>query len=433
MSAINRLWSWQRFGWLLLLLAISLALLVGIFVLVSSSYFLQLLYFGFLDHTHRNASVSLASFTLISLGLLTALGVIAVVVGAFLAVINPAFRKHTRTASIMASAFVLFGCAVVTVVVIVRSKPEREIPVGRPAWTANLDSIPTDANTFAATRLMVFPNAEHLVIASASEIRTLDTSSGKIIAERQVEGREPYVFASPEGNVILSSGGQLQLLAPDLHALNISFSLLSGEANRVSPSGARIAWQRYSKDPPKTIFLDTKSFKPAETFTSCIVEAMNDHFVANSVVLVDEGNVPAINICEPGSATHIFYRGPLQPYYFFYLNNEVMLMINGNRLRVIDSKGKLMGEDEWPGEEVNFAGASRDGRRFAIATERLGFGDPAYINRESIIIYDTSTIQPVEAIHSDRVPYLQSLSAFSPDGKAFATGSNPTISYFRLP
>lgn len=417
---------------MLLLLVIPVAFCVGVFILFLSTYLIQILYFDFLDHMHRYAPRTVASFVLLSSGTSAALLVVAIIIGAVLAAISPGVRRHTRTASAVLVGGFLVACLGIAMFVVARSRPNRKIATAKPVWIAKLDSIPSHSNTFAATRRMVFPDIEHLVIASASELRTLDTRSGEVIAERQV-GREPYIFASSGGKVVLSAGGQLQLLSPQLTPLNISFPLTGGEANEVSPSGARIAWQRFSKDPPKTIFLDTESLKTAETFASCHVETMSDHLVAESVVLVNEGSQPAINVCEPGVAEHILYRGPNQPSYSFYLNNKAMLMIVGDHLKVIDSEGRLLGEDEWPGEEIGFAGVSRDGSRFAIATERWGFGDPAHINRESIVVYDASTFRALLEIPSEYAPYLQSLSAFTADGKAFAIGSGSDVRYFHIP
>ena len=76
---------------------------------------------------------------------------------------------------------------------------------------------------------------------------------------------------------------------------------------------------------------------------------------------------------------------------------------------------------------------SRDGARFAIATERWGFGDPAYINKESVVAYETSSVRPVMTIESEHPPSLQSASALSPNGNAIAIGAGSGISYFRVP
>jgi hypothetical protein len=428
----QKFWRWRSLRWLVLLLVVPPALCGGIFGLYLTTYYLHSLYFDWLDHSHRYALRS-ASSAVFWLSFSVAFLFVVAILGLGLAAISPGFRRRARTASIVLIGAFLLACLGCSAFVVIRSKPDRQIATAKAVWAANLGSIPSDSNTFAATRLMVFPDARDLVIASPGRLRTLDTRTGEVIANWQFEGQNPYVFASSSGKVVLSAGGELRLLSSHLIPSKISFPVTDGEANRASPSGARIAWQRFSQDPPKTIFLNTDSLRPEETFASCRVETMSDRLVAESVILVNQRSEPAINVCEPGAAEHILYRGSNQPYYSFYLNNELMLMIKGDRLELIDSQGKLLGEDEWPGEELGFAGVSRDGSRFAIATERWGIGDPARINRESIVIYDTSTIRPVLAIHSERVPYLQSLSALSPDGKAIAVSSGSSVRYFRLP
>jgi hypothetical protein len=215
-NRIAGLWRWQNLRWTLLLLAIPAALCFGILFLYLSSYLFQFLYFDWLDDTHRYAPRAVASHALLLLGLSLALLVVAVILGAVLAAISPAFRQRTRTTSTLLVGAFLTGCLGVAIFVIVRSKPDRKIATAKAIWVAHLDSIPSDSNTFAATRLMVFPDVNHLVIASAGELRTLDTRSGEVIARRQVEGREPYIFASPGGRIVLSAGGQLQLFSSEL-------------------------------------------------------------------------------------------------------------------------------------------------------------------------------------------------------------------------
>jgi hypothetical protein len=178
--------------------------------------------------------------------------------------------------------------------------------------------------------------------------------------------------------------------------------------------------------------LDTESLKIVGAFGDCNVETISDNSIADSVVLVKDGDTPVIQVCGASNNEHILYRGPHQPYYFFYLDNETMLLINGNRLTLLDSQGKVRGTDYWPGEDVNFAGVSRDGSRFAIAIARWGFGDPAYINREMIIVYDTATMRPVAQLRSEPTPAMQSWSALSPNGKDLAVASGRTVTYFHI-
>lgn len=424
---------WQRLRWLVLLPALLVAILVGAFTLYVSTVLLQSLYFGFLDATGRLASRHVASLATLSFSAILALLVVASILGSVLALISPEFRRKKRTI-----AYVVFGVfltANLGVVggVVARSHPERKLPKISATWMIHHSEVPPDINTFAATRVMVFPDQSHLVLESGGTLSDWNAQTAQSVATASVGGFQPFIFATSNGDILVSAGGRLRLLSSLLKPLDISFDLTGGEANRVSPSGARIGWQRFSRNPPKTIFLDTRSLKPRETFASCNIEAMSDKVVDESVVLVNEHSTPAIDVCEPGNSTHPFYRGPFQPFYYFYLTNQVMLILSGDHLKLIDQRGAMLGEDDWSGEDVNFAGVSRDGSRFAIATERSGFGDPPLINKETFVVYETSTASPICEIDSPYPPSLQSPSALSPDGKAFAIWNGSEIRYFRLP
>jgi len=424
---------WQRLRWLLLLPAFLVAVLIGIFVLYISTALLQPFYFGFLDTMGRFASRQVASLSTLSSSAIFALLAVALILETVLALISTGFRRKTRV--IVAVSFGVFLAANLGVVVgiLARSHPERRVPTVSATWKTDWLNVASDVNTFAATRVMAFPDDSHLVLESGAKLNALDTQTGQFVAKADIEGRQPFIFASSHGNVVVSAGGRLQLFSAQLRPLNISFEVTGGEANHVSPSGARIGWQRFSKSPPKTVFLDTESLKPKETFDSCNIEAMSDHAVAESVILMKENRTPAINVCEPGNSVYAFYRGPFQPFYYFYLNNEVMLILSGPHLKVVNRQGAVLGEDDWPGGDVNFAGVSRDGSRFAIATERWGFGDPSSINKESFVVYETSSVRPIGKVQSPYPPYLQSPSALSPDGKAFAIWTGSEIRYYRLP
>ena len=424
---------WRRLRWLLLLPAILLAVLTGIIVLYISTALQQPFYFRFLDTTGRSASRQVASLSTASFSVIFALLAVASILGIVLAVISPGFRQKIRVIAAVLSGVFLAATLGVVIGVVARSHPEKMVPQVSATWITDQLKAQPDVNTFAATRVMVFPDDSRLVLESGGKLNALDTQTGQLVATADLAGFQPYIFASSNGNVVLSAGGRLQLFSAQLKPLNISFDLTGGEANRASPSGARIGWQRFSKDPSKTVFLDTESLKPKETFASCNIEAMSDQAVADSVVLVSEHSTPAINVCEPGNSTYVFYRGQFQPFSYFYLNNEVMLILSGSHLKVVNQQGAVLGEDDWPGEDVNFAGVSRDGSRFAIATERWGFGDPPFINKEAFIVYETSRVRPIVKIQSPYPPSLQSPSALSPDGKAFAVWTGSEVRYFHLP
>jgi hypothetical protein len=350
-----------------------------------------------------------------------------------LAAISPGVRRRSRSIFIFSAIGILACCALIAAVVLIASEPDRRIPFITPAWRVSLDGhLTAQNNYFAATRHLTVPDPFHVVLAAGGTLTSLDTHSGAILATKSVNGYDPLVFVSHSGKLLVSNGDELQLLSPDLKPLNISFPLPgSGAADHTSPFGARVSWQKFQKELPRTFLLDADSFKIVGEFGDCNVEAISDDSVAQSVVLVKEESTPAIEVCRPKGIDRILYRGPHQSHYFFYLDNETMLLINGTRIMLLDRQGAVRGTDSWP-DDVNFAGVSRDGSRFAIATGRWGFGDPAYLNRETIIVYDTATLRPIAQIRSSPTPEMQSWTALSEDGSALAMASGSSLSYFRI-
>jgi hypothetical protein len=417
-------WHWQYVRWIFLLPGLAVAFVVGLLALFFVSYLLQFPYFRLLDATHRHASSLGDSFVSLGLGGLAGLLVGSSICWASLVAISPGLLRKAKSAFKWAGAVILVWCLVVVAGVVQGSAPDREIPFATPEWTVKLPPIFTISPGLHTTHKMILPDANHVVVNTGNQLESFDIRSRRVVANRQVKGRDPQLFASSSGKVIVSTGDQLDRFSADLQPDGSSFPIVDGFAELASPSGARIAWQHYAKTPPKVTFVDTETLKTAETFATCNAGTMTDRSVAESVILVDEGSVPAINVCEPGTAQHILYRGDSGS--FVYLNNESMLMV-GNRLLLLDSAGRVRARDDWPKQQVEFAGASRDGSRFAIAIQRWGWGDPAKINKVTIVIYDTASFRPIARVASKWV------SVFSPDGKAVVASSGADISYIRLP
>jgi hypothetical protein len=424
---------WYHLRWLLLLPTLALSALVGAITLFFSVPLAQFPYFALLDAIHRHASRNVAGWAVLSIGGLGDVVVMSLPLVGVLAAISPGFRRRSRSIFTVSAIGVLACCALIAAAVLIASEPDRRIPLTTPTWRVSLDRDLTAQNTyFAATRHLAVPDPFHVVLAAGGTLTSLDAHSGATIGTKSVSGYDPLVFVSSSGKILVSNGDELQLLSPDLQPLNISFPLPgSGAADHISPSGARVSWQRFQKELPRTFLLDADSLKIVGEFGDCNVEAISDDSVAQSVVLVKEESTPAIEVCGPKGTDRVLYRGPHQSHYFFYLNNETMLLINGTGITLLDDQGVVRGTDSWP-EDVNFAGVSRDGSRFAIATARWGFGDPAYINRETIIVYDTATLRPIAQVRSEPTPEMQSWSALSQDGRALALASGKSLSYFRI-
>jgi hypothetical protein len=83
-------------------------------------------------------------------------------------------------------------------------------------------------------------------------------------------------------------------------------------------------------------------------------------------------------------------------------------------------------------EYGGFAGASRDGSRFAINSSGEE-GDPSFLIYEHFIIYDGNTAAPIAMVPIKNLPERQSWSAFSPDGKYFVVGNPNDLNMYQVP
>jgi len=115
------------------------------------------------------------------------------------------------------------------------------------------------------------------------------------------------------------------------------------------------------------------------------------------------------------------------------LNENRFFFAACTKFMVFDGLGNLVAQEDFVRPKVNFAAVSRNRRRFAVAVYVWGFGDPSYLEEESIVIYDVSSLQPIFGVRSSPLPKLQSWTALSPDGSLVAIGAEQTLRLFRLP
>jgi hypothetical protein len=113
------------------------------------------------------------------------------------------------------------------------------------------------------------------------------------------------------------------------------------------------------------------------------------------------------------------------------LTKQRTLNIENNALRITDPDGKSLAQRP-PVEYGGFAGASRDGSRFAIDSSDSE-GDPSFLIYEHLIVYDGNTAAPLAMVPIKNLPERQSWSALSPDGKYFVVGNPNDLSMYQLP
>jgi hypothetical protein len=106
------------------------------------------------------------------------------------------------------------------------------------------------------------------------------------------------------------------------------------------------------------------------------------------------------------------------------------VQLRQKHFQVVDSTGHVLSGGnlvEWGA----FAGASADGRRFAIQSSYLE-GDPDFVVYEYFTVYDAATGNALAMIHTKNLPARQSWSAFSSNGRYFAAGNPNKLTMYEL-
>jgi hypothetical protein len=114
----------------------------------------------------------------------------------------------------------------------------------------------------------------------------------------------------------------------------------------------------------------------------------------------------------------------------YLLGNNTVQLRQGH-FQVVDSTGHILSGGnllEWG----SFAGASADGRRFAIQSSYTE-GDPDFVVYEYFTIYDAANGHMLTTIHMKDLPARQSWSAFSPNGRYFVVGNPNKLTMYALP
>ena len=113
--------------------------------------------------------------------------------------------------------------------------------------------------------------------------------------------------------------------------------------------------------------------------------------------------------------------------------DDRVLVICANSFYVFATEGDLVASQVIVRPGVHFAAVSKDKRRFALSIYIWGFGDPSYLEEETIVVYDSETVRPIFSVKSNPLPEQQSWAALSPDGSLLAVGAKRTLKLFRLP
>lgn len=109
-----------------------------------------------------------------------------------------------------------------------------------------------------------------------------------------------------------------------------------------------------------------------------------------------------------------------------FLSEDRFVMIGCSILSVIGTDGHVLFSDSFADKGLgglHFGGRTSDGSKFVISVTSYRPGDPPSLTDEWLVIYDTEKQHATFALKSSLLPYQQSQTALSPDGKYLLVGS----------
>ena len=242
-------------------------------------------------------------------------------------------------------------------------------------------------------------------------------------------GLLPYLYATNDGHAILA-GSSLISLNPDLTPAGPTFNFEHGGIEYISPDGSTLAWETY----PGITLLNSHTLSPVGK----PLEQSGPTSVSAHGVLTDSdywyGDYPndkAFVTFSDEKGSHLLYHGACESRPQF-LNNDRVLLAACGHLRILNLEGKILSDSRLLGAQINFAGVSQNGMRFALSFSDQR-GDPPETLYEYFMIFDVATAQPISKIKMTDLPGFQSWSAFSADGRYFVVGGPDHLSLYQLP
>ena len=337
-------------------------------------------------------------------------GLLLVFVSGFLFALAVEMNATSRGISLVfrfASAVVLLALIGGGSILIAKSVPENRFPKVEegPVWTFDMASTGCHPawggpDSSAAANEIAFSTAEALGMAFETDAKplpnnkweykscifTINVKSGMQVAQISIDGNQPIIDGSLDGNFRVSAGGFWTTYTPELKQV--------GE-----PEGEK---------------------KPTEGWTAAKWHNFRSDL---SGKLWFEGD----------GGTKLLAQYPGGGVFIHPLGTERVLVTVGRQFSLFRSDGAQVSTESFTREGVKFAALSADHHRFAVAVYLWGVGDPSYLEEERIIVYDADTGKAIAAVPSEPLPRTQSWAALSPDGTLLAVGAQSTLRLFRLP
>jgi hypothetical protein len=308
-----------------------------------------------------------------------------------------------RLASSLALAALLAGGSFV----FAKSSPEKRFPTlsTRPLWTSAVASAGCQPawggpNSSAAANEIAFASDELLGMAFETNatplpnnkweykscVFTVAAATGAKIAQVSIDGGQPIINGSPDGQFRVLASGVWATYTADLKPI--------GEPKPLEKSNegwTAAKWRNFHSDSHGKLLFDSES------------------------------------------GTVVIAQFPGDMIYIHPLGSERVLVTGGRRFSLFRADGTLISTESFLREGVNFAALSVDHHRFAVAVYIWGVGDPSYLEEEKIVVYDADTGKAITSVLSDPLPQQQSWAALSPDGSLLAVGAQNSLRLFRLP
>ena len=303
-------------------------------------------------------------------------------------------------------------------------------------------------NSFSSTRRIVVSGTRVVVVCDGvlrrgdrgqltqmAHLITLNLKDGTVSEMRKMEA--PLVglrlFGTAAGQVILINGSDASVLNSDL-AETVARRKLDGRGvNHISPDGTVVGYEHEDG----VEMLDTRSLLPTGVE---LPEGTPDTITAHSAATrnretTGEKRHFRYGKIETQKTSESLYSGGCgQGFFPEYLRDDRMLLTCGSSFQVQNGTHVFFRE-RFFGRHVMFAGVSRGGERFAVATIGGLSLDPWVLTAEEVRVYDLNSQKAIAriAVPIKIVSGEQAWSALSARGDLIVIGGPSTLKLYRLP
>jgi hypothetical protein len=241
-------------------------------------------------------------------------------------------------------------------------------------------------------------------------------------------GSMPYLYATNTAHIVMGHF-DLTSLTPDLRELMPSLKSEGHRMEGISPDGSTLGWSGMGA----TELLDANTFLPREHLTDASPSGVS----SSGSITTNRYPVPSkdkffVTFTDAKTDRLVFHTPCTNNNFTAFLSDTKILVGGCRELKILDLEGNVLRQSRVDDGPVTFAGVSQNGKRFALVYVSTR-GHWSVVQKESCVIYDTETAQPVSLIHVSDLPRSRSWSALSADGRLFVAGNPQSLSLYELP